>query len=65
MVKKYPIARNTNADGTDNPEGRQRNRRTEFRILEIGPTQKKPDELDDDEKYFKNIARTISRVLSH
>ncbi len=49
-----PIARNTNPNGTDNPEGRQRNRRTEFKILEIGPTQKKPDELDDDEKYFKN-----------
>jgi outer membrane protein OmpA-like peptidoglycan-associated protein len=52
--EEVPIARNTNPDGTDNPEGRQRNRRTEFRILEIGPTQKKPDELDDDEKYFKN-----------
>jgi outer membrane protein OmpA-like peptidoglycan-associated protein len=49
-----PIARNTNPDGTDNPVGRQRNRRTEFKILEIGPTQKKPDELDDDDKYFKN-----------
>jgi peptidoglycan-associated lipoprotein len=31
-----PIARNTNPDGTDNPEGRQKNRRTEFKILEIG-----------------------------
>ena len=48
-----PIARNTSPDGTDNPEGRQRNRRTEFKILEIGPTQKKPDELDDDEKVFQ------------
>lgn len=28
----HPIAPNTNADGTDNPEGRRRNRRTEFRI---------------------------------
>jgi peptidoglycan-associated lipoprotein len=46
-----PIARNTNPDGTDNPEGRQKNRRTEFRILEIGPAQKKP-EFDED-KYFK------------
>ena len=52
--EEVPIARNTNPDGTDNPAGRQRNRRTEFRILEIGPTQKKRDELDDDEKYFKN-----------
>ena len=28
-----PIAPNENKDGSDNPEGRQRNRRTEFRIL--------------------------------
>jgi Outer membrane protein and related peptidoglycan-associated (lipo)proteins len=48
-----PIARNTNPDGTDNPDGRQRNRRTEFKILEIGPMPKKVDE-DDDDKYFKN-----------
>jgi outer membrane protein OmpA-like peptidoglycan-associated protein len=31
-VKKRPIARNTNPDGTDNPVGRQKNRRTEFKI---------------------------------
>ncbi len=52
--ERVPIARNTNPDGTDNPEGRQRNRRTEFRILEIGPPPEKKDELDDDEKYFKD-----------
>ncbi len=28
-----PIAENQNADGTDNPEGRQQNRRTEFKVL--------------------------------
>ena len=28
-----PVADNTNADGTDNPEGRQLNRRVEFKIL--------------------------------
>ena len=28
-----PIARNTNPDGSDNPVGRQKNRRTEFRII--------------------------------
>lgn len=28
-----PIAPNENQDGTDNPEGRQKNRRTEFRII--------------------------------
>jgi outer membrane protein OmpA-like peptidoglycan-associated protein len=49
-----PIARNTNPDGTDNSEGRARNRRTEFRILQMGPIQeKKTDEEFDEEKYFK------------
>jgi peptidoglycan-associated lipoprotein len=47
-----PIARNTNRDGSDNPAGRQRNRRTEFRILEVGVRPEKKDE-DDDDKYFK------------
>lgn len=28
-----PIAPNKNADGTDNPEGRAKNRRTEFRVI--------------------------------
>lgn len=49
-----PIARNTNPDGTDNPVGRQRNRRTEFKILEIGPMPKKSDDEFDEDKYFKN-----------
>lgn len=48
-----PIARNTNPDGTDNPAGRQRNRRTEFKILEIGALIKRTEE-DDDEKFFRN-----------
>ena len=48
-----PVARNTNPDGTDNPEGRQRNRRTEFKILEIGELPKKPLEEDDEDRYFK------------
>ena len=48
-----PIARNSNPDGTDNPNGRQRNRRTEFKILEIGVRVEKKEE-DDDDKYFKN-----------
>ena len=35
-----PIARNRNDDGSDNPEGRQLNRRTEFKILgELGGTE--------------------------
>ncbi|MBO7480787.1 MAG: OmpA family protein, partial [Bacteroidales bacterium] len=28
-----PIAPNSNPDGSDNPEGRQKNRRTEFRVI--------------------------------
>jgi OmpA-OmpF porin, OOP family len=30
-----PIAPNKNADGSDNPEGRQKNRRTEFKVLRM------------------------------
>jgi outer membrane protein OmpA-like peptidoglycan-associated protein/Tol biopolymer transport system component len=30
-----PVAKNTNADGSDNPEGRQLNRRVEFTVTEI------------------------------
>lgn len=52
-----PIARNTNPDGTDNPEGRQRNRRTEFKILEINavpkPLEDESDEVFDEDKYFQ------------
>ena len=33
--ENQPIARNTNPDGTDNPEGRAKNRRTEFKVIEI------------------------------
>jgi len=53
--EEKPVARNTNPDGTDNPEGRARNRRTEFRILQVGPAQeKKTDDDFDEDKYFKN-----------
>lgn len=52
--EEQPVARNTNPNGTDNPEGRQRNRRTEFKILEIGPMQKKVETTDfDEDKFFK------------
>ncbi|MGC3948172.1 MAG: OmpA family protein [Chryseolinea sp.] len=53
--EEFPIARNTNPDGTDNPVGRQKNRRTEFRILEVGVVPKKleTDEVFDEDKYFK------------
>jgi outer membrane protein OmpA-like peptidoglycan-associated protein len=50
-----PIARNTNPDGTDNPAGRQRNRRTEFKILEVGVIPKTLEEEEDfdEDKYFR------------
>ena len=51
-----PIARNTNPDGSDNPVGRQKNRRTEFKILEVGVIPKpieQEEELDDEDKYFR------------
>lgn len=48
-----PIARNTNPDGSDNPEGRQRNRRTEFKILEIGIRPDKKEDEDEEDKYFR------------
>jgi peptidoglycan-associated lipoprotein len=52
--EEVPIAPNTNPDGTDNPEGRARNRRTEFKILEVGvmPKPLSEDEFDED-KYFR------------
>ena len=31
--EKKPIEPNRNTDGSDNPEGREKNRRTEFTIL--------------------------------
>ena len=34
MGESQPVAENTNPDGSDNPEGRQQNRRTEFKVIE-------------------------------
>lgn len=50
-----PIARNTNPDGSDNPAGRQRNRRTEFKILEIGVAPKPVEEEEqfDEDRFFR------------
>ena len=52
-----PIARNTNPDGTDNPTGRDKNRRTEFKILEVGlipkTIEQEEAEPSDEDKYFK------------
>lgn len=66
MAKGYgesrPIARNTNPDGTDNPEGRQKNRRTEFKVTRIDQSKKQlteeedtgNDQYFDEDKYFKD-----------
>lgn len=55
--ERKPIARNTNPNGTDNPVGRQKNRRTEFKILEIADIPKSIEEEEgevfDEDKYFK------------
>lgn len=51
--EEVSIARNTNRDGTDNPQGRQRNRRTEFRIVSIG-TYLKKDDSDEEDRFFRN-----------
>ena len=53
-----PIARNTNPDGSDNPVGRQKNRRTEFKILEVGVVPKSIEQEEgepqyDEDKFFK------------
>lgn len=54
--EEKPIARNTNPDGTDNKPGRDMNRRTEFKILEVServrPLEEDAPEFDED-KYFK------------
>ncbi len=48
-----PIAPNTNPDGTDNPEGRQKNRRTEFKVTRIDEkTKVNPKEEDNADEYF-------------
>lgn len=54
--EEKPIARNTNPNGTDNKAGRDMNRRTEFKILEVSerakPIEEDEPEFDED-KYFK------------
>ncbi len=42
-----PIAPNTNPDGTDNPEGRQKNRRTEIKVFEYNKDTGKLEERKD------------------
>ncbi len=51
--ESQPIARNTNPDGTDNPEGRQKNRRTEFKVTKINEsTTVKESDKDTTDDYF-------------
>ena len=55
-----PVAPNQNEDGSDNPEGRALNRRTEFTILgEEKPDNTLPDTSpNDDKKRFKRNKKT-------
>lgn len=56
MGEKNPVAPNTDAKGKDNPDGRQQNRRTTFRILTDVPTRRtiydstKPGNIGEQEK---------------
>lgn len=53
-----PIARNTNPDGTDNPEGRATNRRTEFKVIRRDKTKLQNDENNeaefDEDQFFED-----------
>ncbi len=42
-----PVAPNSHPDGTDNPEGREKNRRTEFRV--IGTLSSQTEDIDTEE----------------
>ncbi len=60
-----PVARNTNRDGTDNPEGRAKNRRTEFKVVRRDKTklQNNPDNVAefDEDKFFKDKKGTLKK----
>jgi outer membrane protein OmpA-like peptidoglycan-associated protein len=42
-----PIAPNTKPDGSDNPEGREKNRRSEFRV--VGTLSSQTEDIDTEE----------------
>ncbi len=42
-----PITANTNADGSDNPEGRQKNRRTDIQVFEYNKDTGKMEEIEE------------------
>lgn len=50
--ESQPIARNTNPDGTDNPEGRAKNRRTEFKVIEIEAAQNETEGGGEEDDFF-------------
>lgn len=56
LGESHPVASNTKANGSDNPQGRQLNRRTELRIVAEDPTRRvifdssKPGTIGEQEK---------------
>lgn len=56
MGETHPVAPNTKSNGADNPQGRQKNRRTELRIVAEDPTRRvifnsaKPGTIGEQEK---------------
>ncbi len=59
------IARNTNPDGTDNPEGRAKNRRTEFKVVRRDKTRLQNntdnDAEFDEDKFFEDKKGTLKK----
>ncbi len=49
-----PIASNSNPDGSDNPEGRQKNRRTEIKVFEYNKDTGRMEELNEIEQQTPN-----------
>ena len=45
---EHPVAPNKNPDGSDNPEGREKNRRTEFRIIGTIGGEEEDEEFSDE-----------------
>ena len=59
-----PIARNTNPDGSDNSDGRQKNRRTEFKILEVASFQNRFKAMNQSKKKTNILKRGITGKYS-
>jgi len=60
-----PIARNTNPDGTDNAEGRAKNRRTEFKVIRRDKTKLQNNQDDnvefDEDQFFDDKKGTLKK----